>query len=362
MKALFRAAKRARSLIKQQGGLLATAKTVIRVVRREGWHGVRARLSAPAPTAPAPGGHAWNRPADEDDYAFELPFTHPAPRDGRRACAIVHAFYPELCPDVRHYLENVPGQLDVYISTTSDEKRSEILRIFDGYAKGSVEIRVFENRGRDIAPKLVGFRDIYERYDLALSLHTKKSPHAGADLENWREYLYEHLLGSPEIVKSIFELLARDRVGMVFPQHFFFLRDILGWGANFATCRALLARMNIAIDENVMLECPSGSMFWCRTAALSKLLDQNLKFSDFDDEAGQIDGTLAHAIERAFLYAVEANGYTWAKVALRNHYPLPDTLIPVHESEDIGRGMQRVFRPLLGPAATDSNKSVTMLR
>lgn len=47
-------------------------------------------------------------------------------------------------------------------------------------------------------------------------------------------------------------------------------------------------------------------MFWCRTDALRKLLELDLQFSDFDDEAGQIDGTLAHAMERAFLYAVEA--------------------------------------------------------
>lgn len=326
----------------------------MRILRSEGWQGVRARLSKPPEPSVAPARHAWNRPADEDDYAFELPFDEPSPRDGRRACAIVHAFYPELCPDVRRHLENVPGQLDVYISTTSEQKRDQIQQIFDGYDKGSVEIRVFENRGRDIAPKLVGFRDVYSRYDLALSLHTKKSPHAGAALEHWRDYLYKHLLGSPEIVQSIFELLARDRVGMVFPQHFFFLRDILGWGANFATCRALLARMDIAIDENVMLECPSGSMFWCRTEALARLLDQNLQFGDFDDETGQIDGTLAHAIERAFLYAVEANGYTWAKVGLRDLYPLPGTLIPVHEPADIDRGMQQVFRPLLISPASES--------
>jgi len=352
MKKILRTAKRAKILLEQQGGLIAAVGSTMRVLRDEGWSGIRKRLSAPSyPAEPPPARHAWNRPADEDDFAFELPFAHSRPRDGRRACAIVHAFYPELCPEVRRYLENVPGQLDLYISTTSDEKRAEILGVFAGYAKGCVEVRVFENRGRDIAPKLVGFRDVYDRYDLALSLHTKKSPHAGAALENWREYLYQHLLGSPEIVTSIFDLLAQDRVGMVFPQHFFFLRDILGWGANSATCRALLARMNIAIDENVMLECPTGSMFWCRTDALAKLLDLGLQFEDFDDEAGQIDGTLAHAIERAFLYAVEANGYAWAKVALRTHYPLPNTLIPIQEPEDVAHEMHRVFRPLLDPAA-----------
>lgn len=352
MKKILRATGRAKALVEQQGGVLNAIGSATRILCNEGWPGIRKRLSSPVqPVAAPPAGHAWNRPADEDDFAFELPFAQTSPRDGRGACAIVHAFYPELCPDVRRYLENVPGQLDVYISTTSEKKRDEILQVFSGYAKGSIEVRVFENRGRDIAPKLVGFRDVYARYDIALSLHTKKSPHAGAALENWREYLYEHLLGSPEIVASIFDLLARDRVGMVFPQHFFFLRDILGWGANFATCRALLARMNIAIDENVMLECPSGSMFWCRTDALTKLLDLDLQFKDFDDEAGQIDGTLAHAIERAFLYVVEAGGYRWAKVALRERYPLPDTLIPVGSPEDVELEMHRVYRPLLAPGS-----------
>ena len=351
MKQLINRTKRATERVRRHGGLFAATGTAMRVLYHEGWNGLRARLSAPSAAAAARSIHAWNRPADEDDFAFELPFGHPAPRDQRRACAIVHAYYPELCAEIRRYLENVPSQLDVYISTTSSAKRDEILRIFDGYARGSVEVRVFENRGRDIAPKIVGFRDVYQRYDIALSLHTKKSPHAGADLEGWREYLYEHLLGSPEIVASNFELLAQNRIGMVFPQHFFFLRNILGWGANFAACRALLSRMGIVIDENIMLECPTGSMFWCRTNALAKLLELNLQFADFEDEAGQIDGTLAHAIERAFLYAVEAQGYRWAKVALPDRYPLNETLVPVRRPEDIEEGMHKVFRPLLAPSA-----------
>ena len=93
-------------------------------------------------------------------------------------------------------------------------------------------------------------------------------------------------------------------------------------------------------------------MFWCRTDALRKLLELDLQFSDFDDEAGQIDGTLAHAMERAFLYAVEAQGYTWAKVSRRDLYPLPHTLLPINRPNDIAPSLQLVHRPLLQPTAS----------
>jgi len=73
-----------------------------------------------------------------------------------------------------------------------------------------------------------------------------------------------------------------------------------------------------------------------------------LTFADFPEEQGQIDGTLAHAIERAFLYSIEGAGYKWAKVALRGAYPLPMTILPVHGAADIESGMSRVYVPLLG--------------
>ena len=43
---------------------------------------------------------------------------------------------------------------------------------------------------------------------------------------------------------------------------------------------------------------PAGSMFWCKPAAIHSLLDLNLRWTSFDREFGQIDGTLAHGLER----------------------------------------------------------------
>jgi hypothetical protein len=43
----------------------------------------------------------------------------------------------------------------------------------------------------------------------------------------------------------------------------------------------------------------------------ASLLDLDLKVSDFPDEQGQIDGTLAHAIERLFFNVCEVPGFRW---------------------------------------------------
>jgi lipopolysaccharide biosynthesis protein len=213
------------------------------------------------------------------------------------------------------HLLNVPFPLDVFVSTDTEAKRAALLRHLADWPGGAAEVRVMPNRGRDIAPKLVGFRDVHLRYDYVLHLHSKRSTH-GSFLAPWRTYLYQTLAGSPGVVRSIFEVFDRlPRVGIVTPQHFEPIRRYVGWGRNFGIAEGLARRMGIALRPGAALDFPSGSMFWARTAALRPLLDLDLSVEDFPMEAGQLDGTPAHAIERLFFLACEAAGFDCVKVA-----------------------------------------------
>ena len=253
----------------------------------------------------------------EQEHSLELPLGYVSSAGSPRVAVVLHAFHISLLPEFRAYLAHMPVPADLYISTDTEEKRTEISACFADWAKGSVEVRVMPNRGRDIAPKLVGFAAVHDRYDYVLHLHTKASPHE-LRLEGWRGYLLDTLLGSADIVHGVFEAFTRaPRLGMLAPQHIDVLRPWIRWGRNYTMAEDLATRMDFPLTVTAPLEFPSGSMFWARTAALRPLLDLHLGFDDFQAEAGQDDGTLAHAIERLYFLVCERAGFDWLKITAR---------------------------------------------
>jgi lipopolysaccharide biosynthesis protein len=125
-------------------------------------------------------------------------------------------------------------------------------------------------------------------------------------------------VGSPDIVRSILEIFQqRPDIGIVSAQHFEPIREWLGWGENFDVSNSLATRFGSSIFPNDVLDYPSGSMLWARSAALKPFFDANLTLDDFsaDTYGRQLDGTMAHAIERLFYFAAERAGFGWIKVA-----------------------------------------------
>lgn len=285
------------------------------------------------------------RPLPERDFAIRTPL----PKTSKvvlpkNLAVVIHAFYTELFPEILTSLKNIETNFKLYVSTSDEHKKRIISDMCSEYGVVNVEIRVFENRGRDVAPKIVGFRDIYDKHEYFLHLHTKKSPHL-SDLEGWRSYLIGNLIGSTEIVRSIFSLFLSDkRVGVIFPQHFGPVRAMLNWGFDFEAAKNILRRAHWDLSKDSVLEFPSGSMFWGRSAAMKSLLDLELRFEDFSDEAGQVDGTLAHAIERSYLHFAECAGFHWLKVQ-SGAEPPSESLLTLEKPIDV-RLLERVYVPL----------------
>lgn len=253
-----------------------------------------------------------------NDFSLKVPFTlSNIPLKVSGIAVIAHIYYVDLTNEILDYLNNIPYDYDLFISTDTPQKKNEIDNILNLRHIHAATVKVFENRGRDIAPMIVGFAELFNKYTYVLHIHSKKSIHA--DLANWRKYAFDNLLGSPDIVCSIMELFTKNDIGVVFPAHYEFIKPYLSWGCNYEIVKNLVKKANIQININSVLEFPSGSMFWAKTDALKKMVDLNLNFSDFPEEKGQINGTLAHAIERSILYFAEANGYTWIRVSTDNN-------------------------------------------
>ena len=251
----------------------------------------------------------------EQEFSLELPLGYASPPPAPPSLAVIlHAFHLDLLAEFRAYLDHIPFAADLFVSTDTLPKKQAAEACFSDWSKGSVEVRIVPNRGRDVAAKLVGFATVHDRYEYVLHLHTKRSPHASG-LAGWRGYLLDTLIGSPEVVCGIFEAFAQaPRLGMLAPQHIDELRLWIRWGTNFATAETLAARMGFPLPRRAPLDFPAGSMFWARSAALRPLLDLGLDFADFPDEHAQTDGTLAHAIERLYFLVCEQAGFDWMKI------------------------------------------------
>jgi len=277
------------------------------------------------------------------DYSLSIPFGYEiaAPAAQPSACVLCHLYHDELTPVLGGYFRNIPFPCPIFISTDTPAKKAAIEQWFSDWKNGSVEVRLAPNRGRDIAPKLVAFADVYGRFDYVLHIHSKRSIHI-AQLHGWGEFLFKNLLGSGDTVRSIFEIFRRfPNIGLVSSQHFEPVRFGLGWGANFALAEPLAARMGISIRRDRALDFPSGSMFWARTDALKPLLDLALTTDDFPPELGQLDGTLAHAIERLYYFACERAGFDWVKVARCDLFNSTRRITPIDSPDSIDTFMRR---------------------
>lgn len=221
----------------------------------------------------------------------------------------IHAYYEQEMTQVLPLLANIGAPFDLFVTTDSDAKKTFLLDLLQPIYGEAVTVGVFDNRGRDIAPKYVGFRNQQLACDLVLHLHTKKSLH-DSKLERWRHFMIESLLGSPEICASIRDLFAQNpNLGIIAPRIFPTVHPAVKWGQNYCKTVYLARRMGIRLERSMQIDFPAGSMFWARSAALRPILDLGLTFGSFEPEGGQVDGTTAHAIERLIFYSAERAGY-----------------------------------------------------
>ncbi len=240
----------------------------------------------------------------------------------------LHLYYGELLSEFVRLLGNIPVPFDLYVSVTNKEDEMRVQTEAETIQNMScIAVEVVENRGRDIAPFVATFGGKLGGYDLVCHMHSKKSPHNLAK-RDWRRQLLHNQLGSRDLVTSIFNLFVENpALGMVFPEYHWSLKRQIGWGTNFEICKSMAGELGFDISPLHMKLFPAGSMFWARGSALAALWSRKFKTSDFPEEAFQVDGTPAHAIERLFGEIVSHAGFQLLQVAadkahnLKNYFP-----------------------------------------
>ena len=246
------------------------------------------------------------------DLAFERP---------SRLVVLVHVFYAELLPELLTELEDVPVDFDLIVTNASEHPlRVDPSRL--PRMRNSAVLDV-DNHGRDIWPMLqVVNAGLLNPYELVLKLHTKRSEwraehgELSGSGEQWRSGLIGALLGGAENIQTILGAFAEDpSLGVVTAPG-----SLLGpefWGGDLALTRELLRRLELEVEVDA-LRFPAGSFYWIRGFVLQGLRALAMTAEDFDKEAGQIDATTAHAVERSVGILTQEAGLN---LASRDHLP-----------------------------------------
>jgi lipopolysaccharide biosynthesis protein len=239
----------------------------------------------------------------------------PRGADRPRVAVALHLYYVDLMPEICEQLRAILEPFDLYVTTPFEADVPTILNTTSAIANRTT-VCIVENRGRDIRPFLMLLRSgLLDGYAVCLKLHGKKSTYSarGAD---WRRQLYGDLLGTSLIARQSLALFEDPAVGMVGSCRYF-LSHPRFWGANEVRLRGLLEATGLeGKPDEPALAFYAGSMFWFRPQALGPLAKLPERVLAFEEEAGQQDGTLAHACERAFALVAGRAGYRSTAVPL----------------------------------------------
>ncbi len=227
-------------------------------------------------------------------------------RNGESKLAIViHAFYPDVFGEMISQMDFSGFNAGLFI-TTAAENHDLISGIVSELPIPSLILTV-ENRGRDILPFLEILPQVINRkYDIVLKLHTKKSNHLNRR-EHWRHDLLNKLTSreAMEHALSVFQKFPQISMigpaGHILPMHLYY-------GANAQTVLSLATGMGIHPSKLHDLCFAAGSMFFAQTVVLKPILNMGLTREQFEPEDGQVDGTLAHSVERAFALGLIKTG------------------------------------------------------
>ncbi len=221
---------------------------------------------------------------------------------------VVHLFYFDNWNMFKNRIKSIEKieKLDLFITLPVHNKKY-IPEIQIDYP--NAKFFIVPNLGRDVLPFLkVGRLLSQSGYDYVLKFHSKKSTHR-EDGQDWLEETLNQIIGSEESISEIIRLLKNPETGVIGPQEFYYplLVNLNANGVqlNYILEKVLKRKLNIGkkADQYGFF---GGTMFWGRVDAIDSLF--SFSKYNFQKEAGQIDGTFAHALERAFCLLPELTG------------------------------------------------------
>ena len=236
---------------------------------------------------------------------------------GNPTAFVIHLYDLGVIGQILSYAASLPSFIDLYVTTNTPEKKLAIERFFS-VLPNRLEVRIIENRGRDVASLLVGVKDIIPKYSIVGYIHDKKTAYLKPESigQGFAYKCLENTLASECFVRGTLALFAKyPRLGLLCPcepNHGDFFPHIGNeWEKNYEITVELAKKLGLAVPIRQDKEpiAPFGSYFWFRTDAMKALYDADWTYEDFPPEPLAVDGTLLHAVERVYPFVAQHEGY-----------------------------------------------------
>jgi lipopolysaccharide biosynthesis protein len=218
---------------------------------------------------------------------------------------IIHVFYIDTFESILKKLLKYRENAKFYITTDTQEKKAFIQGLCDKFNLSFI-IKVYENRGRDVLPfiKIMNECVLGDEVQYILKVHTKKSLHR-SDGHIWLNEALNSLCSLN--YKEIMIRFQNPKIGIIAPDN-----CLISIKSYFASNKNKILDIATQIGVNPLnvekLNFSAGTLFFADINALIpilKLLDDS---RNFEKEGGQVDGTMAHAVERLFSISAYSMG------------------------------------------------------
>lgn len=235
----------------------------------------------------------------------------------QRVALIMH-LDGDLLEQTLDFSKRMIPQADVYITTTSEEKKTCIEAFFNGFPCAKFEVRVIASS------PFVGFAEIIPQYDYVC--YYQEPENAQGDAFAGAVYqCQENLIASQDFVRNVIKTFADNpRLGMLSPppphhaNYFFTMGNF--WGENYEVMKKFCNTMEwtVPLSKNKKLLAPFNTCFWFRPNALAPLFDANWGDENFPAELNDV-------IRYIYAACVQEAGYYPAYLMSDTYAQLEDT-------------------------------------
>jgi len=195
-------------------------------------------------------------------------------------------------------LQQLPQNASFFISTTLDQQEAVFQVVQNDLPQA--QLFAFENRGRDFGA-LVSLLKVVplHKYDFVLKLHTGNTLYY-SDLPNetWLMELVWRLIPTGRLNLIFNHFNSHPNVGLIGPRENHWPLKKLFYNEQ------TVKHWNKLTESRNLSEYPedpyfiAGGMFWARGTFFNGFTDLDLSQKQFEIDSEELDGTLAHALER----------------------------------------------------------------